>query len=370
MSTPIERDAAFMAAALAIGRRRLGETGDNPAVGALVVRDDVVIAQGFTESGGRPHAEVMALAAAGDAARGATLYVTLEPCSHFGRSPPCAETIVAAGVARVVSAMEDPNPQVAGRGHAMLRDAGIEVVTGICEHEAWRAHRGHLLRITQGRPAVTLKLAETLDGFSAGSTHDQRLAITAEPANNITHMLRATHDAVMVGIGTVRGDDPLMTVRLPGMEERKPVRVVLDTHFVLPRNSRLAASAGSAPVLAIGGEGADTARQEALDALGIATARVAVTGDGRVDIAAALSLLASRGHARVFSEGGPSVAASLIAQGLADEVVLFTAQKPLGRNGVPSLSQASRDRLESTRHYILCEDGSVGPDRMRRYERI
>ena len=368
-TTMSERDEAFMAAALCIGRWRLGGTGARPAVGALVVRDDVVIAQGWTERGGRPHAEAMALAAAGDAARGATLYVTLEPCSHHGRTPPCADAIVAAGVARVVSAMEDPNPDVAGQGHARLREAGIAVVTGVGVAAARRAHRGHVLRVTRGRPTVTLKLAETRDGFSAGTEYDPRLAITASPANGLTHMLRATHDAIMVGIGTVRGDDPLMTVRLPGLDHRKPVRVILDTRFTLPAASRLATTAHDIPVLVIGGEDGAVDRQAALDALGIATSRVACGPDGRVDLAAALSLLALRGHMRVFSEGGPMVAAALIAGRLADEVILFTAPKPLGRGGVPSLSAESRAILEDPSRYVLCEDVLVGPDRMRRYEK-
>jgi diaminohydroxyphosphoribosylaminopyrimidine deaminase/5-amino-6-(5-phosphoribosylamino)uracil reductase len=366
----MKRDLDFMAAALSIGRRRLGETGENPAVGALVVRDGIVIAQGFTERGGRPHAEPMALAQAGDAARGATLYVTLEPCSHHGRTPPCAEAIVATGIARVVSAMEDPDARVAGRGHALLREAGIDVTIGVCEAEARRVHRGHILRATQTRPTVTLKLAETRDGYAAGTEHDPRLVITSAAANGLTHMMRAMHDAIMVGIGTLRGDDPLMTVRLPGLEHRKPVRVVLDTHFAMSRRSRLAASARETPVLAIGGEGADAAAQAELDALGIATSRVAVGGDGRVDVAAALTLLALRGHSRIFCEGGPTVASALIAKGLADEVVLFTAQKPLGREGVSSLSQEARALIENPAHYILCEDVAIGPDRLRRYERI
>lgn len=365
-----DRDAAFMAAALSVGRRRLGETGDNPAVGALVVRDGTIIAQGWTDRGGRPHAEVMALRAAGEAARGATLYVTLEPCSHHGRSPPCAEAVIASGISRVVSAIEDPNPQVAGRGHAMLRDAGINVTIGVGERKARRAHLGHILRVTHSRPMVTLKLAETRDGFAAGSDHDRRLAITSAPANGLTHMLRATHDAIMVGVGTVRGDDPLMTVRLPGLEDRRPVRVVLDTHLGLSHATRLAATAQERPVLAIGGEGADVDRQEALDALGIATSRVAVAHDGHIDVAAALNLLALRGHMRVFSEGGPSVAAALIAQALADEVILFTAPKPLGRAGVPSLSAETRALLDDAARYALVEDVMIGPDRMRRYERL
>ena len=363
-------DARFMVAALAIGSRRQGETGDNPAVGALLVREGVVIAQGWTERGGRPHAETKALAAAGEAARGATLYVTLEPCSHHGRTPPCVDAIVASGVSRVVSAMEDPDTRVAGRGHARLRDAGIEVTVGTGELAARRAHRGHIMRVSRGRPTVTLKLAETRDGFAAGSEHDPRLAITSAAANGLTHMLRATHDAIMVGIGTVRADDPLMTVRLPGLEERKPMRVVLDTRFSLPARSRLVASAGETPVRVIGGDDAPRQAQDALEALGIATSRVPLDDVGRADVSAALSVLARQGHSRVFSEGGPRVAAALVAGGLADEVVLFTALKPLGRSGVPALSGETRAILDDPARYALIEDGAIGPDRLRRYERV
>jgi diaminohydroxyphosphoribosylaminopyrimidine deaminase/5-amino-6-(5-phosphoribosylamino)uracil reductase len=366
---PMSDDERVMAAALSIGRRRIGETAENPAVGALLVRDGIVIAQGFTERGGRPHAETMALAAAGEAARGATLYVTLEPCSHHGRTPPCAEAIVAAGVARVVSAMEDPDPRVADRGHAVLRAAGIKVLTGIGETQARQAHRGHILRVTQGRPMATLKLAETFDGFAAGTEHDARLAITGAHANGLTHMMRATHDAIMVGIGTARADDPLMTVRLPGLEARKPVRIVLDTQLKLSPRSRLAASARETPVLVIAGDGAPSDRARTLEAAGVDIAFVPAPG-GRLDLAAALRLLGDRGHARIFSEGGPSIAAALIAAKLADEIVLFTAERPLGRPGVPALSAPARATLADATRYICTMDGLAGGDRLRRYERI
>ena len=211
-------DERFMAAALAFGRRNLGLCAPNPSVGALIVRDGVVVGRGVTSPGGRPHAERKALAEAGEGAAGATLYVTLEPCSHHGRTPPCAEAIVAAGVARVVSAIEDPDPRVAGRGHALLREAGVEVVVGIGAAQAHRDHLGHILRVTAGRPMVTLKLARTADGFAAGDEHDPRLAITGEAANLRVQVMRAMHDAIMVGVGTALGDDPLLTVRLPGAE--------------------------------------------------------------------------------------------------------------------------------------------------------
>jgi diaminohydroxyphosphoribosylaminopyrimidine deaminase/5-amino-6-(5-phosphoribosylamino)uracil reductase len=242
-SNPGEFDEAFMAAALALGRRNLGRTAPNPAVGALIVRDGVILARGFTGLGGRPHAETIALAAAGAAARGATLYVTLEPCSHHGATPPCAEAIAASGIARVVTALEDTDPRVKGRGHAILREAGIETVVGVCEAAARRDHLGHALRATRGRPMVTLKMAQTPDGYAAGAVHDQRLRITGPIADAYTHVQRALHDAILVGAGTAREDDPLMTVRLPGMEDIKPLRVVLDERLAVSPRSRLSATA-------------------------------------------------------------------------------------------------------------------------------
>ena len=219
-----DHDADYMRAALALGRRNLGRAAPNPAVGALVVRGGVIVGRGFTGTGGRPHAETLALSSAGDAARGATLYVTLEPCSHHGETPPCVDAIIASGVARVVTAMDDPDPRVAGRGHALLRAAGLEVATHVLEREARRDHLGHLLRVTQGRPMVTLKLARTPDGYAAGAAHDPRLHVTGPLADAYTHMQRALHDAIMVGAGTAREDDPLMTVRLPGMEDREAAK--------------------------------------------------------------------------------------------------------------------------------------------------
>jgi diaminohydroxyphosphoribosylaminopyrimidine deaminase / 5-amino-6-(5-phosphoribosylamino)uracil reductase len=366
---PPRTDEDFMRAALALARRGLGRTAENPAVGALVVRDGLIVAQGWTQDGGRPHAERVALDAAADLARGATLYVTLEPCSHHGKTSPCADAIVAAGVARVVSALEDPDKRVAGRGHALLQAAGISVTTGVCADEALRANLGHVLRMKSGRPTVTLKLAETLDGYAAGDEHDPRLAITSAPANARTHVLRAMHDCIMVGAGTARADDPLMTVRAPGLEQRKPLRVVLDAKLTLPSRSRLAASARETPVLVLAGPHADESHARDLRETGVEIAPVALTADGRVDLRSALSTLAARNVTRVFSEGGPRVGARLIGEGLADEVILFTAPKPRGR-GVPALDFSARVILADPRRYRLVEDSMLGPDRMRRYERV
>lgn len=240
-------DLRFMQLALALGRRGLGRTWPNPAVGAVIVKDGVIVGRGWTQPGGRPHAEVEALRRAGDAARGATLYVTLEPCSHFGRSPPCADAVVAAGLARVVSAIEDPNPDVGGKGHAKLRAAGIAVDVGLCAAEAARDHAGHFRRITDKRPHVILKLAVSADDKIAALGH-RPVAITGEAVRTRVHLLRAQCDAILVGIGTVQADDPLLTCRLPGMAARSPIRVVLDRALRISGDSRMVHSARETPL--------------------------------------------------------------------------------------------------------------------------
>jgi diaminohydroxyphosphoribosylaminopyrimidine deaminase/5-amino-6-(5-phosphoribosylamino)uracil reductase len=363
-------DDAFMAAALALGRRNMGRTAPNPAVGALVVRDGVIVARGFTAVGGRPHAEAIALAEAGEAARGATLYVTLEPCSHHGATPPCADAIIAAGVARVVTAMEDPDPRVAGRGHALLRAAGIEVVVGPEAATARCDHLGHILRVTRRRPMVTLKLAQTADGYAAGAAYDPRLRITGPVADAFTHVQRALHDAIMIGSGTAREDDPLMTVRLPGLEGEKRLRVVLDRRLTLSPGSRLASTARETPLLVL--VGPDTPEESVrsfTQETGAEIARVEAQ-DGVLDLLAALRLLADRGITRVFCEGGPRVAESLLAAGYADEVILHTGMKPLGRPGRPALTPAAREALEKAGRYRLLESRMLGVDRMTRFARM
>lgn len=369
-SVSVDDDLRFMQAAIALGRQGLGRTSPNPAVGSLVVRDGVIVGRGVTRPGGRPHAETEALTDAGEAARGATLYVSLEPCSHYGRTPPCALAIIQAGVTRVVSALEDPDQRVAGRGHRMLAEAGVEVVVGVGAAEARLANLGHILRVTQQRPMVTLKLAETADGYAAGDHHDPRLMITGMAVANRVHMMRAAHDAIMIGVETALADDPLMTVRLPGLEDRRPLRVVLDTHLRLPVRSRLAQTARETPVVVISGPDASHDARAALEDMGVHVAHCGLDSSGSLDLRQALGLLAARGITRVFSEGGPRVAARLIELGLADEVVLFTNPRPLAREGVTALHEASRVLLADASHYEVIEDARVGVDRMRRWERV
>jgi diaminohydroxyphosphoribosylaminopyrimidine deaminase/5-amino-6-(5-phosphoribosylamino)uracil reductase len=363
-------DRRLMALAIAVGRRNLGLTWPNPSVGAVLVDGGGgarrILAQAATASGGRPHAEPLAIAAAGAAARGATLYVSLEPCSHHGRTPPCADAIVAAGIARVVTAIEDPNPQVAGRGHAILRGAGIMVSSGIAAAAASRAHRGHISRILSGRPFVTVKLACTPDG-TAGMA-GERLLITGEGANARTHMLRAHADAILVGIATVLADDPRLDVRLPGLETRRPVRIVLDSRLRLPSGSRLVQGAASHPVWVVAAPDAAAADEARLSRAGVAVLRAERGPDGLLDLHAVLRQLGERGVTGVFCEGGPALADGLARADLIDELVLMTGavaapSRPAIPALGPSLSAALVSRFDPPRTEM------VGPDRIDVLER-
>ncbi|PCK82215.1 MULTISPECIES: bifunctional diaminohydroxyphosphoribosylaminopyrimidine deaminase/5-amino-6-(5-phosphoribosylamino)uracil reductase RibD [Rhizobium] len=246
-------DESFMAAAIRLSRRHLGRTATNPSVGCLIVKDGVIVGQAVTALGGRPHAEPQALAEAGEAARGATAYVTLEPCSHHGKTPPCAEALIASGVARVVISVTDPDPRVSGRGISMLRDAGIEVDAGVLEAEGRRSLAGYLTRQTKSRPYVTLKLAVSADGM-IGRAGEGQVAITGPEARAEVQALRAETDAILVGIGTAISDDPLLTVRTPGLEAQSPIRIVLDPSLALPLTSKLVATARDVPVILVASE--------------------------------------------------------------------------------------------------------------------
>ena len=328
-------DRRFMELALALGRRGLGRTAPNPAVGAVVVKDGIIVGRGWTAPGGRPHAEPQALAQAADAAQGGTLYVTLEPCSHHGKTPPCADAVIAAGIARVVSAIEDPNPDVAGQGHARLRAAGISVDVGLCRDEAARDHAGHFRRVRDGRPHVILKLAVSQDGFIAGPGH-QRVAITGAAAQDRVHLLRAQCDAILVGIGTALADDPLLTCRLPGMAQRSPRRVVLDTHLRLKPASRLAATARETPLWVMTSTAAEAPAAALLGAEGAQVMRLPV-GTGGLELLPVLRELSSRGVTRLMVEGGARVARAFVESDLVDEIWLLRGPGTIGAGGVPAL---------------------------------
>lgn len=356
-----------MSAALAFGRRAFGTTAPNPCVAALVVRDGVLLGRGITAPGGRPHAEPQALEQAGEGARGATLYVTLEPCSHVGRGRPCVEAILAAGIARVVVACDDPDPRVGGAGIASLRRAGIVVATGVAAAAARRDHRGHVCRIRAGRPAITLKLAETADGSAAAPPGQPRLMITGPLANAWVHGVRAMHDAVLIGKGTARADDPRLTVRLPGLDGRRPTRIVLDRDGDLGLDSHLVLSARTHPVLLVTGATVDAGKARALGTAGVVLAEAPLDAGRRLDLRAVARLLAGRGFTRVFCEGGPRIAAALLDCDLVDELDLLTAPQRLATPGLPALHAGARELLSD--RFELVEDRSIGNDRLRRYER-
>ncbi len=363
-----EADRRFMQLALALGRRGLGRTSPNPAVGAIVVKDGIVVGRGWTQPGGRPHAEPEALNRAGEAAQGATLYVTLEPCSHFGKSPPCADAIIAAGIARVVASIEDPNPEVGGQGFAKLRAAGIAVDIGLGAAEATRDHAGHIRRIRDRRPHVILKLAVSVDDKIAAAGR-QPVAITGEAAKRRVHLLRAQSDAILVGIGTVLSDDPLLTCRLPGMEARSPVRVVLDRGLRIPGSSRLMRSARQTPLWLVTSETSEAAAAARLGAAGAQVLRVHATLGG-IDLPALLHALSERGITRLMVEGGARVASSFVTAGLIDEIWLLRGPATVGADGVSALDAMPLGAITQSPAFKVRASETLDEDRLTIYERV
>ncbi len=360
-------DVRHLRHALNLAARGLGRVWPNPAVGCVIVKKSRVLGRGRTGDGGRPHAETQALAMAGDAARGATAYVTFEPCSHTGETPPCTQALIEAGVLRVVTAIEDPDPRVAGRGVAKLTDAGIDVDVGCLAVEAADLQRGFLTRIADGRAAVTLKLAATLDGRIATASGESRW-ITGEPSRRAVHALRMTHDAVLIGAGTARADDPDLTVRDLGADHQ-PVRIVASRNIRLPEKSRLFKSAGNPPVWIVCGEDAgETDEARRWRDAGARVLPVAVD-NGLISVAAMLAALGEAGLTRVLCEGGGMLAASLLAADLVDELVVFAAGKVIGAEGQPSIGALGLGKLTNAPRFELIETRSIGNDVMQRWSR-
>ena len=355
-----------MAHALALGRRGFGSAWPNPSVGCVLVKEGRIVGRGWTQPGGRPHAERMALEQAGSAAKGATAYVTLEPCAHHGKTPPCAEALIAAGVARVVSAIEDPDTRVSGKGFALLRAAGIKVEIGVLAQEAERDLQGFLLSRREGRSFLTLKLALTLDGRIATASGESQW-ITGPEARRRVHALRMSHDAVMVGGGTARADDPLLTVRDMGTP-RQPVRVVLSQSLDLPAEGRMAASARDVPLWLLHGASAPKARQEAWRETG-ATLIEVPTDNGQLAPQTVLRALAQAGLTRVFCEGGGQLAASLMQAGLVDQLIVFSAGAIIGSEGLPGVGGLQLAALAGAPRWKLSDVAQIGADVMTTWER-
>jgi diaminohydroxyphosphoribosylaminopyrimidine deaminase/5-amino-6-(5-phosphoribosylamino)uracil reductase len=343
-SPPDERDAHFMAVALRLAERGLGRTWPNPAVGCVVVGHGRIVGRGWTQPGGRPHAEVEALCRAGAQALGATAYISLEPCAHYGRTPPCTMALLHAGIRRAVIAATDPDPRVDGRGIEQLRQAGVEVAVGLAQDEAERLNAGFFLRVRAGRPLITLKLAASLDGRIATRTGKSQW-ITGEAARRRAHLLRASHDAIMIGSGTALADDPALTCRLPGLDDRSPVRIVLDGRLRLAPTSRLAKTARDAPTWVVTRADARPQRRAALERCGVEIVSVPTPAGERMDIGAVMAALAARGLTRVLVEGGGALAAALLRARLVDRLVWFQAPLLIGGDGLPAIADLGLDAL-------------------------
>jgi len=344
-----DADTRFMRHALALARRGLGRVWPNPAVGCVMVKDGVVVGDGWTQPGGRPHAEREALDRAGDAARGATAYVSLEPCSHFGKTPPCADALIAAGVARVVVACGDPDPRVSGRGLARLRAAGVAVTEGVLEAEARALNAGFISRIVRARPWVTLKLASTLDGRIATASGESQW-ITGPRARAEGHRLRAEADAVLTGSGTVAADDPLLTVRLPGYEARQPLRIVLEGRDAVAEDAQIWSTAKTSPVW-LATAHADADRDADLDARGVRVLPLPAAADGRPEIAALLGVLGEEGLTRLLVEAGGTLAGAFLAADLVDEIVWFRAPFAIGGDGLAAVGAFGLAELAAARRF-------------------
>jgi diaminohydroxyphosphoribosylaminopyrimidine deaminase/5-amino-6-(5-phosphoribosylamino)uracil reductase len=348
-----------MALAISLGERGLGNVWPNPAVGCVIVKEGRIVGRGWTQPGGRPHAETEALAQAGEASRGATAYVSLEPCAHHGRTPPCADALVAAGVARVVTALGDPDPRVAGQGHKILESHGISVTTGVLATEARDANAGFLSRILRGRPWLTLKLALTLDGRIASASGESRW-ITGPEARRRVHAMRMRHDAVLVGGGTARADDPALTVRDMGAT-RQPVRIVASRRLDIPTDGPLVATIPEAPLWVLH-DPAASGETEAWTRRGARLLPCGTGPDGQLDPSALFAALAAEGLTRVFCEGGGTFAASLLKAGLVDELAVFTAGLALGAEGRPGLGPRHLARLADAHRFRLMSVEAVGSD--------
>ncbi len=364
----LETDRAHMRAALTLAARGLGNTWPNPSVGCIVVKDGRVVGRALTAASGRPHAEPQAIAMAGAAARGATMYVTLEPCCFHGRTPPCTDAILAAGIARVVVAMPDPDPRVDGKGLARLRDGGVQVTTGLLADEAMEVNAGLTCRVCAGRPMVTLKLASTLDGRIATRGGESQW-ITGEDARRAAHGLRGRHDAVLVGAGTVLADDPDLTCRIPGYTRLPTVRVIADSRLRTPLTARVVGTARAAPTWILVAPGHDAARAEAMRAAGVELIEVPRSETG-LDLQAGLAALADRGLTRVLAEGGAQLAAALLRTDLVDRMAWFHAPAILGGDAWPAAEAFGVAKLAEMPRFARLGMRAVGADMLSEYARV
>jgi diaminohydroxyphosphoribosylaminopyrimidine deaminase/5-amino-6-(5-phosphoribosylamino)uracil reductase len=365
-SPPSDHDRHFMAVALRLAERGLGSVWPNPAVGCVLVHDGRIVGRGWTQPGGRPHGEVEALRRTGGAALGATAYVSLEPCAHYGRTPPCTMALLQAGIRRVVVATADPDPRVDGRGIEQLRQAGVEVAVGLCGAEAEAINAGFILRVRTGRPLVTLKLATSLDGRIATKTGASQW-ITGEQARARGHLLRASHDAIMIGSGTALADDPALTCRLPGLEDRSPVRIVLDRRLRLSPTSQVAAGARTVPTWLFSGGDASARRRDALRMLGVDVQTVGTDDSGRLDLREVLAALGARGITRLLVEGGAELATSLLRARLVDRLAWFRGPVLIGGDGQAAIGALGVEAIIDALAAEPAGGGSLAQGGLERY---
>ncbi|WP_206378248.1 bifunctional diaminohydroxyphosphoribosylaminopyrimidine deaminase/5-amino-6-(5-phosphoribosylamino)uracil reductase RibD [Sneathiella limimaris] len=359
-------DQDYMKLALRLAARGLGRVAPNPAVGCVLVKDGLIVGRGWTQDGGRPHAEVVALKQAGNNAKGATAYVTLEPCSHHGKSPPCAEALIKAGVKRVVAALRDPDDRVDGEGFSLLQDAGIEVLEDVLEPEALDTNLGFILNKTISRPKVSLKFATSLDGKIATKTGSSQW-ITGGEARRYAHLLRLKYDAVLVGIGTALADNPRLDCRLAGLNSHSPVRIVADSHLRLPLTSELVKTAKTIPLWIITAAENDQDRVEAFEDLGVRIIETDPGDSGYPDMKLALEQIAELGITRLLVEGGSHLQASLVKEGLVDQIYWFRASKLIGGDGIPAMQSIGLTEIAEAPLLDQIDSRQVGEDQVETY---
>ncbi len=363
-------DKANMTLAIALAKRGLGQCWPNPAVGSVIAdKTGRVISFGWTGFGGRPHAEAIALASAGETARGATLYATLEPCAHWGKTPPCADAIIKSGVSRVVYGTVDPDQRVAGKGLKRLLKYGIEVVAGPMQKEARWVALGHELRLTAKRPFVQMKLAVDRAGLIPAGGGGLPIWATSDGARGLGHLMRAEADAIMIGYGTMLSDDPDLTCRLPGLSWRSPVRIVLSTEGRLSRHANMLKNLSTAPVWIVSATSAQGDRISCLKDLGAKTIPVSKNDQGRLDLGMVLRALAEQGVTRLLVEGGPSLEANLLKEGLADEIVIFQGVKEMRGPMIMPFAPAGLDAITDNPKFQLADTRPIGEDRLWVYRR-
>ncbi len=359
-------DSHYMKMALGLAQRGLGSTWPNPSVGCIIVdQNGHIIGRGYTGFGGRPHGEIMALKQAGRAAKGATAYVTLEPCAHHGETPSCAERLVKAEISRVVVATIDPDERTSGKGMEILKKAAVQVDLGVCQTEAKAINQGFFKRITANRPFVTLKVATSLDGMIATSSGHSKW-ITGPQSRRRGHLLRASHDAILVGVGTVLADNPSLDCRLAGLENRSPVRIILDSHLRTPDDCIVVNTAKKIPTWIITGQGNDQ-KKARLEAQSVQIICCDMNQEGQIDLEKMMTILAVKGITRILSEGGAQVNASLIRASLVDRLYWFRSTAIIGGDGLPALSSIGLTELQKKPNFSLIRTGRTGNDIWQEY---